>query len=213
MAAPGRNVNSSVTAAQRRRDPVRRFRFAVAVAVLAGVCLVVGAVSAGASAVVKTIPVGYNPQGVSSDGTHVWVANDASHTVSEIDAASGTVVNTIKLPTVSDGSSNDPWAVSSDGTDVWVLNETDLPVNHTQEFGGSVIEIDAASGTVVKTIPVGDEPTDISSDGTHVWATSAPRTPKGAWARGTVSEIDASTGTVVKTIKAGGCLLYTSRCV
>lgn len=36
------------------------------------------------AAVVATIAVGTNPNGVSSDGTHVWVANFSSNTVSEI---------------------------------------------------------------------------------------------------------------------------------
>jgi YVTN family beta-propeller protein len=82
---------------------VRRFRFVVAVAVLAGVCLMVGASSAGASAVVNTIPVApvdtveSELLGLSSDGTHVWVTNAIGDTVSEIDASSGTVVNTIPV--------------------------------------------------------------------------------------------------------------------
>jgi Putative Ig domain len=37
-----------------------------------------------AAAVVNTIPVGSCAVGVSSDGTHVWVANDGDDTVSEI---------------------------------------------------------------------------------------------------------------------------------
>jgi DNA-binding beta-propeller fold protein YncE len=31
-----------------------------------------------------TVAVGSFPYGISSDGTHVWVANDADNTVSEI---------------------------------------------------------------------------------------------------------------------------------
>ena len=37
------------------------------------------------------------PTGVSSDGTHVWVANGGDGTVSEIDASTGTVVSTIPV--------------------------------------------------------------------------------------------------------------------
>ena len=102
MAAPDQDRDPSVAAAQTphamsRRQLVRRFRFAVAVAVLAGVCLVVNASLASASAVVNTITVGSNPEGVSSDGTDVWVVNSAAGTVSEIDASSGTVVKTITV--------------------------------------------------------------------------------------------------------------------
>ena len=64
--------------------------------------------------------------------------------------------------------------MSSDGTDVWVTNATD----------GTVSEIDAASGTVVNTIPVGNAPLGVSSDGTHVWVANEES--------GTVSEIQIS---------------------
>ena len=53
---------------------------------------------------------------MSSDGTHVWVANYGSDTVSEINASSGTVEGTIPVGEGPDG-------VSSDGTHVWVANE------------------------------------------------------------------------------------------
>jgi YVTN family beta-propeller protein len=37
------------------------------------------------------------PVAVSSDGTHVWVANYISGTVTELDAATGAVVQTITV--------------------------------------------------------------------------------------------------------------------
>ena len=51
------------------------------------------------------------PEGVSSDGTHVWVTNATRDTVSEIEASSGTVIRTIHV-------GEDPEGVSSDGTHV-----------------------------------------------------------------------------------------------
>ena len=132
----------------------------------------------GGGTVVNTIPVGSEPLGVSSDGTHVWVTNVDDGTVSEIDASTGTVVNTISV-------GSGPYGVSSDGTHVWVANIGD----------DTVSEIDASTGTVVNTIPVGEYPPGVSSDGTHVWVTNADDD--------TVSEIDASTGTVVNTISVG----------
>ena len=145
---------------------------------MAALGLAIGVCSASAAAVVKTILVGSGPEGVSSDGTHVWVTNSGDGTVSEIDAASGTVVNTIPVGSY-------PAGVSSDGTHVWVTNYDD----------GTVSEIDASSGTVVNTITVGSYPAGVSSDGTHVWVTNA--------IDATVSEIDASSGTVVNTIPVG----------
>jgi YVTN family beta-propeller protein len=148
--------------------------------VLAALWLAMGVSSASAAAVVKTIPAGSEPFGVSSDGTHVWVTNsEGDGTVSEIDASTGTVVNTITVGSL-------PYAVSSDGTHVWVTNLDD----------DTVSEIDASTGTVVNTITVGDYPWGVSSDGTHVWVANN--------GDDTVSEIDASTGTVVKTITVGG---------
>src|ERR1700693_4176269 len=73
----------------------------------------VGVSSAGGAGVIRTIHVGSIPRGVSSDGTHVWVANGGEETVSEIKASSGTVIRTIHVGGWADG-------VSSDGTHVWV---------------------------------------------------------------------------------------------
>ena len=153
-----------------------------ALAVLAAVWLAIGMSSVSAAAVVKTIPVGSAPEGVSSDGTHVWVANFGGGTVSEIDASTGTVVKTITVGSDARGgvvgwhprlgreratavrsvrsmrrparsstrsrSAATPMGVSSDGTHVWVTNHG----------GGTVSEIDASTGTVVKTITVGSSP-------------------------------------------------------
>src|SRR5277367_144981 len=89
--------------------------------VLAGlltvVALTVGCVgvSSAATGVIRTIRVGSEPVGVSSDGTHVWVVNGARGTVSEIEASSGAVIATIPV-------GEDPFGVSSDGTHVWVVN-------------------------------------------------------------------------------------------
>ena len=72
-------------------DP-KAARLAAAVAITAAVCLTAGMPAASASTVVNTIPVGSDPFGVSSDGTHVWVANAGDGTVTELDAATGAVI-------------------------------------------------------------------------------------------------------------------------
>jgi hypothetical protein len=59
---------------------------------------VAGAVVVGpaAAAGVRILGGGFNvPAGVSSDGTHVWVANDAGNSVSELNAATGRLVRVI----------------------------------------------------------------------------------------------------------------------
>jgi YVTN family beta-propeller protein len=88
---------------------------------------------------------------VSSDGTHVWIANAGEGKVSEIEASSGTVIRTIPV--------GEPIGVSSDGTHVWVTNNS----------RDTVSEIEASSGTVIRKIPVGSHAGAVSSDGTHVW--------------------------------------------
>jgi YVTN family beta-propeller protein len=77
----------------------------------------VSEIDASDGAVVRTIPVGSNPYGVSSDGTHVWVANFHADTVTELNTPHGSVVQTI-------GVGSYPSGVSSDGTNAWVTNES-----------------------------------------------------------------------------------------
>ncbi len=107
----------------------------------AGLAVVAPGVAGAGPLVVATVAVGTNPVGVSSDGTHVWVANYGANTVSEINAATGAVVATKAVGSF-------PYGVSSDGTHVWVAN---LGAN-------TVSEINAATGAVVATIAVGTNP-------------------------------------------------------
>ena len=94
-----------------------------------------------AATVVQTITVGSGPRGVSSDGTHVWVAN-WGNTVTELNASTGSVIRTIPV-------GSDPYGVSSDGTHVWVANSGD----------DTVTELNASTGSVVQTIPWAAAPT------------------------------------------------------
>jgi YVTN family beta-propeller protein len=167
-------------------------RLGVLLATVGVVACCVG-VSSAAAGVINTIPVGSYPFGVSSDGTHVWVANAGSYpskgTVSEIEASSGTVIRTIPVGYA-------PAGVSSDGTHVWVTNEDGNENEQAEDVPGhTVSEIDASTGTVIRTIPVGSDPVGVSSDGTHVWVTN--------YDEDTVSEIQASSGTVIRTIPVG----------
>ena len=122
---------------------------------------------ASAATVVQTINVGDSPNGVSSDGTHVWVTNSEDNTVTELEASTGAAVQTI-------GVGSEPNGVSSDGTHVWVANQND----------STVTELSATTGAVVQTINVSNSAYGISSDGTHVWVTN--------YQGNTVTELDAS---------------------
>ncbi len=148
-------------------------------------------------------PTFNDPVAVSSDGTHVWVANKRGDSVSEIDAATGAVIQVIAGPSYDfDG----PDAISAHGTDVWVANGA----------GNDVTELDASTGALVRVIgtpattpseewsPTGefDYPTAISSDGTHVWVVNnnqegytVGRNVTYPWS---IAELDASTGALVQ---------------
>ena len=136
------------------------------------------ATAVSALSVTNTISVGSAPYGITSDGTHVWVANNGNNSVSEIDASTGIVISTISVGSL-------PCGITSDGTHVWVANNG----NNT------VSEIDASTHSVISTISVGSHPYGITSDGTHVWVTNNESN--------SVSEIDASTGTVLASIQVG----------
>jgi YVTN family beta-propeller protein len=58
----------------------------------------------------------------------VWVANATDSTVSEIDASTGAIIQTIAV-------GNSPLAISSDGTDVWVANTDDGTVSEIAVAG------------------------------------------------------------------------------
>jgi hypothetical protein len=104
------------------------------------------------------------PSGISSDGTHVWVANYYSPSVTELDASTGALVQVISGNTLAGFDYSN--GISSDGTDVWV----------TDSFANSVAELDASTGALVQVISGEssgfERPIDISSEGTHVWVTN-----------------------------------------
>ncbi len=204
----------------------RSIRAALAGSLVLGDALIasvlVGTSPASAAAVVQTIAVGHDPFAVSSDGTHVWVTSASNGPLTEIDASTGAVVQTIDDAGVGD------YGVSSDGTHVWVTSSnsvTELDASTgavvqtifnpggngdgflygvssdgthvwvTDEVGNTVTELDASTGAVVQTIAVGDTPYAVSSDGTHVWVANH--------GSNTVTELDASTGALVRNIRVG----------
>ena len=73
------------------------------------------ATAVSALSVTNTISVGSFPYEITSDGTHVWVANNGNNTVSEIDASTHSVISTISVGSL-------PYGITSDGTHVWVAN-------------------------------------------------------------------------------------------
>jgi DNA-binding beta-propeller fold protein YncE len=121
------------------------------------------------------------PWAITSDGTHVWVANRGK-SVTEISASTGTLVQVIRGSRYGfDGS----LGITSDGTHIWVANPN----------GQSVTELSTSTGTLVKVIRGSrygfDDPWAVASDGTHIWVTN----------ESSVTELSASTGALVRVIR------------
>ena len=124
------------------------------------------------------------PDAVSSDGTHVWVANQYGNSVTELDAATGKFVRVITGPAFG---FNQPDAISSDGTHVWVANQ----------HGNSVTELDAATGALVQVL---SEVRAIGFNEPH--GDLLGRHPRVGHQRlnNSVTELDAATGALVQVL-------------
>ncbi len=150
-------------------------------------------------------PVGNSePSDISFSGNTVWVTTQSGQALVQINAATGLVINTI---TPSSGALVNPRGVSSDGTDVWVANpgyafggnNNDCATTGATQWNNTVSEINATTGALVASIPVGNayvagtvsgsQPWDISADGTYTWVTLK--------CQDAVAKISSSTGAVV----------------
>jgi YVTN family beta-propeller protein len=134
-----------------------------------------------------SVAVGKSPNGLTvlPDGSRVYVANGTDDTVSVIDTATFTSVDTIPLD-----ENTEPYGVVAhpDSSTVYVSNYV----------GSSVSVIDVATGTVTTTIPVQAKPRGITidPDGNFVYVANSEAD--------SVSVIDTATNTVVDTIIVGG---------
>ena len=165
-----------------RRSPLASLAFAV---------LVTGSVTLSSLVGAATPSHFPNASSISSDGSHVWVADSGSRSqpaqtgaVTEISAANGKIVRIIDAPT--DGIIN-PEVIVSDHTHVWVLNSND-----------SITELTAASGALVRVIRAPRYGLrgayDLVTNGHDVWVTNVTGN--------SVTEINALTGALVRIIKA-----------
>jgi len=102
--------------------------------------------------VVAVIPVGNDPRGIaaSPNGSRVYVANRFGNTVSVIDTALNTVVQTIDLGASTNVTATEPYdvVVSPDGARLYVAMK-----NGGSEHGdGTVVFVDLPSGNIVKEV-------------------------------------------------------------
>ncbi len=146
----------------------------------------VGVFDTATKSFVASIPVGSRPRGIAitPDGKFLYVANQASSSVSVIQVESLEVTDTIAIP---GGGSPYGVAVTPDGGSVYVATADDR---------GRIFVIDTETRTVVETIRAGRQLRNVavSPDGTLAYVTSN--------GDGRVFIIDVLTNTVLRALKA-----------
>jgi YVTN family beta-propeller protein len=166
------------------------------------------------------VAVGQSPGGLAYGAGALWATNAADGTVSRIDPATHTVVQTIHQVGA------DPTAVTVSGQEVWVANGGDGTVSGISTVTTTVVDpavrvgaqpaaiasgpggvwvadsgddtvqrIDPDSGTAGRPIRVGDGPDGIAVGAGAVWVANG--------ADGTVSRLDATTGEQVGLVHVG----------
>jgi prepilin-type N-terminal cleavage/methylation domain-containing protein len=142
----------------------------------------VAEIDASTGSVIQTIsiPGTAQIQDVYSDGTDVWVADYGFGKITELDASTGAILQSFH------DSSGEAYGITAGAGHVWVAN-----------YGGTVTQYDATTGTLQATITVGTAPTNVAFDGTHLWVSDSNY---GNTSGGDVSEIDISTDSVINTI-------------
>jgi len=168
--------------------------------------------------VTKRIRVGLNVWDVAYAFGSVWASNNHDGTVVRINPATNRVVKTIKTggtPTNFGVAKDAIWVGdnSADGQDVFRIDpatntSTAVPTGHVRPSGiiisadsvwvangdNTVVRLDAATGSVVATVKVGQLPQqgDVAADGT-IWIPNQ--------FEDTISVIDPQTNTVASTVK------------
>jgi YVTN family beta-propeller protein len=150
--------------------------------------------------VAATVNVGDSPTGIAIAPSGVWVTNWADSTLSRIDPATNSVLQTIDVGTAAlVGSAFEatiPQAIAYGEGSLWVALEgvrIDLNAQPPiQAIAGAVVRLDPTTGAVQASIPIGRGPLDIEVADGAVWV---PLTDDG-----TVARIDAATNMSAATI-------------
>lgn len=129
------------------------------------------------SAVLPIAPAG-REGGITASGDSIWMVTDKKGTLTRIDPSTNSARQRIAIP---QGSYN---PLFSDGI-VWI----------TGCESNFLVAVDASTGGVLASIPVGSRPRFLTAGGGSVWTLNQ--------GDGTVSRVDTSTKKVTATIKAG----------
>jgi outer membrane protein assembly factor BamB len=170
-----------------------------------------GASACALAAVLSAALVGLSPAGAASrighfaepvaiaeSGSHVWVANVFGNSVTELNAATGSVIRVIDAPADDFAT---PIALAVTDAHVWVVNEG---VKGNSHGTGSITELDARNGALIRVIAVGtarfDNPAAIAISGSRVWVTNLETSSDG----GSVTNLDEHDGSIIRVVDTLG---------
>ncbi len=127
--------------------------------------------------VMHTSP-GFYPHGIASDGTDLWITDYDNITLSRIDPADGSVLDTVPL---SIGENRSPRGVAWDGQYMWVASSSRL------------FKVDPLTGeSLLNWSGLDGSQQGVTFDGTNLWVVSR--------SAGNISCVDPATGTVLQQI-------------
>ena len=128
-----------------------------------------------------------NSQGLTWDGSYLWVSDISTNMIYQVDPENGNVINSFDAP----GQSSE--GMAWDGTNLWVTDNGGGPFN--PHF---LYKIDPSDGTIISTIDLESMswPHGITWDGMYLWVVNF--NPK------TITKIDPVTAEVLHTIPTPG---------
>lgn len=141
--------------------------------------------------VAARITVGQMPSGVVVAPNGVWVTNWWANSLSRIDPATNTILQTVPLTISGTGG---PEAIAYGENSLWV-SVTDFDTNGNA-LAGSVLRIDPTTGSVQATIPVGRGAYDLDAETGAVWVP--------LYEDNSVLRIDPATNQIVATVPVAG---------
>ena len=175
-----------------------------AVTTVAGQALVEGAADG-----VGTAATFRSPYGVTTDGTHLWVADTANHTIRRIVLSTGAVTTfagTSGVPGSTDAtgtaaSFNTPNGITTDGTNLYVGDSGNHVIRQIVIATGVVTTLAGTAGVVGSADATGsaasfDGPNNLTTDGTNLYVAD--------WSRNTIRKIVIATRAVTTLAGAAG---------
>jgi YVTN family beta-propeller protein len=119
------------------------------------------------------------PWGIVLASDRLWISNQASETLIEMDPATGNILQRVSL-------AGRPGALAFDGQHLWAVLED----------AGGVAQVRPQDGSVVRQVATGRRPVDVLFDGRHLWVANEQNN--------SVSRIDVAIGQVTANFDVPG---------